>query len=153
MIVVSNTSPVSNLAVVGQLGLLQKLYDQVVIPQFVQSEIIAGKIAIPNWIQVKRVATTPTVISLQFQLDRGEAEAIALALELNADLLLIDERKGRVAASQLGIRVVGILGLLVEAKQRDFVSAIKPIVDDLIRQAGFWVRNDLYNRVLQSVNE
>jgi predicted nucleic acid-binding protein len=86
-------------------------------------------------------------------LDRGEAEAIALALELNADLLLIDERKGRVAASQLGIRVVGILGMLVEAKQRGFVSAIKPIVDDLIRQAGFWIRNDLYNRVLQSVNE
>ena len=76
------------------------------------------------------------VASLQLELDEGEAEAIALAIELQADLLL-DERKGRVVASRLGLKSVGLLGALIEAKHQSLVLAIKPIVDDVIAIAVF----------------
>ena len=159
MIVVSDTSPLVNLAAIGKLDLLRQLYGQVVIPQAVYDEIITGA-AQPgtteltsNWIEIKRATLQSLVASLRLELDEGEAEAIALASELNADLLLLDERKGRIVASRLGIRFIGILGVLVEAKRKGLVPAVKPIVDDLISKAGFWISQQLYDRMLQSVRE
>jgi predicted nucleic acid-binding protein len=85
--------------------------------------------------------------------DIGEAEAIVLALEFKPDLLLLDERKGRQVASNLGIKFTGILGILIEAKNKKLINAIKPIMDDLIKQVGFRVSSKLYQRVLQIANE
>ena len=90
---------------------------------------------------------------LSAELDEGEAEAIALAAELNAGLLLMDERKGRIVAARLGIRFIGLLGILIEAKQRDIIPLVKPCVDSLISQAGFWIGKDLYGQVLQAAGE
>jgi predicted nucleic acid-binding protein len=87
------------------------------------------------------------------ELDPGEAEAIALAIELKADLLLLDERKGRNIAARLGVRSIGILGILIDAKQNGYVPAVKPIMDRLIQDAGFWIRREVYERVLSSANE
>ena len=99
------------------------------------------------------VSNRVLVASLQLKVEEGEAEAIALAAVLNADLVLLDERKGRVAASHLGLRFIGLLGILVEAKHKGLVSATKPILDELIAKAGFWVAQDLYDCVLQSAGE
>lgn len=161
MIVVSNTSPLINLAVVGKLDLLRQLYGKVVIPQAVYQEIaVAGsgqpgadQIKRLDWIETCPVAGRSTVISLRLEVDEGEAEAIALAGELGADLLLLDERRGRIVASRLGLQFVGLLGILAEAKHRSFVPAVRPIMDDLIEKAGFWIRRELYDRVLQAVGE
>lgn len=71
------------------------------------------------------------------ELDKGEAEAIALALELGADQVLIDERRGRRIAARLNLRYTGILGILVEAKNRGLISEVKPLLDALIDRAGF----------------
>ena len=87
------------------------------------------------------------------QLDPGESEAIALALEINAHLLLIDERRGRTEANCLGIRITGILGVLVEAKQGSFIPAVRPLMDDLIATSEFRVSQALYNQILAMVGE
>jgi uncharacterized protein len=87
------------------------------------------------------------------QIHPGEAEAIALALDLMADLLLLDERKARVVAAQLGLNFTGLLGLLAEAKQKGHIPTVKPVLDALITQARFWVHPALYNHVLETVGE
>jgi len=161
VIVISNTSPLINLAVIGKLDLLRQLYGTIVIPQAVHYEIAvigagqpgADQVERLDWIETVRVAGRAMVASLRLEVDEGEAEAIALASELEADLLLLDERRGRVVASRLGLKFVGLLGVLVEAKQRGFVSTIRPIMDDLIKNAGFWIRQELYDRVLQVADE
>jgi len=86
-------------------------------------------------------------------LDRGEAESIALAAELRADLVLLDERRARRIASRLGLRYVGLVGILIEAKRRSKLPAVKPVLDALITQAGFWVSTDLYARVVEAAGE
>jgi hypothetical protein len=87
------------------------------------------------------------------ELDDGEAEAIALAVESRADLILLDERKGRIVTSRLGLKFVGLLGVLIEAKHNGFVDSIKPIMDDLIKKAGFWISPQLYDHILQTTGE
>jgi hypothetical protein len=81
-------------------------------------------------------------------LDRGEAETIALALELGADLVLLDERDGRYTAQRFGLRVVGVLGVLLEAKSKGLIKNIKPYLDMLRQQAGFYIRETLYQQML-----
>ncbi|HIE02781.1 MAG TPA: DUF3368 domain-containing protein [Thiotrichaceae bacterium] len=161
MIIVSNTSPIINLANVEQLELLNQLYGDITIPQAVFHEITvigAGKagaqeVETLSWFFTRAVQNTTVVNSLRSELDAGEAEAIALALEIKADLLLMDERRGCVMAQQMDVACSGVLGVLINAKHRGLISAVKPILDDLIAIAGFWVDNALYHRILQTVNE
>ncbi len=161
MIVVSNTSPILNLAIIDRLILLRQLYLRVVIPQSVYDEIVvvgegqpgAAEVKSADWIEVKSVKNHTLATSLRLELDTGGADAIALAEELKADLLLIDERKGRAVANRLRIRNIGLLGVLVDAKKRGNLSAIKPVVDALISKAGFWIDAELYKRILETAGE
>ena len=160
MIVVSDISPIVNLAFIGQLDLLRRLYNRVVIPQAVDDEIAKGsdqsgiaEIRMFDWIEIKQVTNQAMVASLELELDRGEAEAIALAIELKADLLLLDERKGRLAALRLGVRIIGLLGLVIEAKQKGLIPFVKPTMDALKQKAGFWISQDLYDHILQVAGE
>ncbi len=162
MTVVSNTSPITNLAAIRQLDLLQQLYTQIIIPEAVYQELTGLETPVPgtrevqdlDWIQVRSVVNSSFVIALQQEpLDPGEAEAIALVRELNADRLLIDERKGRAIASRLGIKLTGVLGILIVAKHRGLIPEIKPLIDELIDISRFRVSDELYARVLQDVGE
>ena len=156
MIVVSNTSPISNLAAIGQLGFLQQLYGNVIIPKAVYQELRDSGATDPatlavqtlDWIQTQSVTNLALLQTLQNNLDIGEAEAIALAVELNADRLLVDERQGRNEAIRAGLQVTGLLGVLLAAKQQRLIPLVQPVLDDLIAQ-GFWVREELYAEVLQ----
>jgi predicted nucleic acid-binding protein len=141
MIIISDTSPLSSLALVDYLSILKDIYTNVVIPQAVANELanlteedirIKAIISL-NWIQVKQAANLELVACLrnEYNLDIGEAEAIALALELKADELLIDERLGRREAVRLGLSITGILGVLLIAKNRGLVSKVKPIMESL----------------------
>ncbi|NJL09743.1 MAG: DUF3368 domain-containing protein [Calothrix sp. SM1_7_51] len=160
MIVVSDTSPISNLAAIGQLELLQKLYGSVIIPTAVYQEILNSGSTDPavlaiqtaRWIDTLSVTNFTLLQTLQNNLDIGEAEAITLAIELNADRLIVDERKGRNEAIKLGLRVTGILGILLAAKQQGLIPLIQPLLDDLIAN-GFWIREQLYAELLQLSGE
>jgi predicted nucleic acid-binding protein len=156
MIVVSDTSALSNLAIVEHLWLLEAIYQVVIIPDAVASELAAASNSIMpailelDWIQAHALVNAQLADQLQQKrgLDVGEANAIALALELQADDPLIDERLGRQEAIRLGIPIIGILGVLLIAKQRRLISQVRPVVDALINQAGFRISLQLYQRVL-----
>jgi len=123
MIVVSDTSALSNLALVGHLWLLEAIYQIVIIPDVVASELAAASnptisaILRLTWIQTQSLTNSQLADQLQQEwgLDAGEANAIALAFELQADDLLIDERLGRQEAIRLGLSIIGILGVLLIA--------------------------------------
>ncbi|RMD91695.1 MAG: DUF3368 domain-containing protein [Calditrichaeota bacterium] len=161
MIVVSNTSPVINLAAIGQLELLNKLYGKIILPRAVHHEITIKGAGRPGstdidklpWIEVRKVANYKFVQALKSELDKGESEAIALAVESKADLLLIDERRGRAVARRFGIRHIGLLATLVDAKHKGLIKNVKPLLDALNSKAGFWIGQRLYDRVLQFVGE
>lgn len=160
MTVVSNTSPITNLAAVSQLNLLQQLYGTIIIPEAVYYELtstgtVPGTIEVQtlNWIVTRPVTNLNPVITLQQELDAGEAEAIGLALELNANRLLIDERRGRRIASQLNIKFIGVLGILIVAKRQGLLQAVKPVLDELISTMRFRVSEALYTRICEDVGE
>lgn len=163
MIVISDTSIITNLAAIQHLQLLPQLYNQVIIPEAVYRELtdidppVPGSIEVQaaTWIEIRQVVNRNTVERLQQQvrLDLGESEAIALALELSADLLLIDERRGRAEANRLGLRITGILGILLEAKHQNLILAVKPLMDALIATSAFRISSALYNQILDIVGE
>jgi uncharacterized protein len=161
VIVVSDTSALSNLALVEHLWLLEAIYRTVIIPEVVASELIAASnstiSAIPklSWIQTQSLTNTQLADQLQRErgIDAGEAHAIALALELQADDLLIDERLGRQEALRLGLSIIGILGILLVAKQRSLIPKVQPVMDALINKAGFRVSTQLYQRILDLAQE
>ncbi|NBC19367.1 MAG: DUF3368 domain-containing protein [Bacteroidetes bacterium] len=160
MIVVSDTSPIINLAAIGHLEVLRDLYGQVHIPDAVYEELTvdeqqpgAAEASIADWIVQRATGQNDLTAALLGEMDRGEAAAIALAVEMHADLLLIDERIGRAAATRLGIHRIGVLGVLLEAKGQSIVPSIRPLLDALRAEAGFWVSDALYARVLDVAGE
>lgn len=163
MIVISDTSAITNLAAIGHLQLLPQLYNQVTIPEAVYRELVDIDPPVPGtvevqtscWLEVRQVANRKVVELLQneVRLDPGESEAIALALDLGAELLLIDERRGRAEANRLGLRITGLLGILIEAKQRNLIVAVKPLMDALIATSEFRVSLTLYTQILEMVDE
>ena len=161
MIVVSDTSPVLNLARIGRLELLPLLYDEVLIPSAVYEELTASKhdlppgidVALASWLIVATATNHKLVQELRENLDPGEAEAIVLAIERHADLLLVDERRGRRTAVAAGLAVTGLLGLVAKAKRTGLIDVAKPLLDDLIQIARFWIGPDLYAEVLTALGE
>jgi len=93
------------------------------------------------------------VSTLERDLDRGEAETIALALDMSADVVLLDEQDGRRAAQRLGLRVVGVGGLLLDAKRRGETKALRSHLDALRQTAGFYLDDALYAHALALAGE
>lgn len=161
MRVVSNASPLINLARIGELDLLRHLYDRLLIPQAVWQEVVvegagqpgAAAVEAADWIETREVADHDLVRVMQQSLDAGEAEAIALALEVEADLLLMDERLGRATAQHVGLRYIGLVGVLITAKRRGLVDSIKSHLAALRDAAGFRLSEALYSRVLRDEGE
>jgi len=161
MIVVSNTSPLTNLAVLNQFDLLYKLYGKLYIAEGVWAELNAQGQAWPgqknveqaSWITRKTVANQSAVAILREDLDRGESETIVLAIEQKADLILMDEAEGRRKAKRLGLNVVGVIGVLLQAKSKDYISEILPYLDRLRQEAGFYLSERVYQQVLKLVDE
>lgn len=161
MLIVSNTSPISNLAAIGEISLLQKIYPKILIPSLVYTELMhcqeiqhmVSALVNVGWLNIQDPDDLKRIQTLRQVLDSGEAAAIALALECNADRLLIDERLGRSVAAQYGLKVRGILGILVNAKKQKLIPSTKQLLDRLIHDAGFRVSQRLYERTLQESDE
>jgi len=162
MPVVSNTSPLSNLAMIDRLELLRSQLGQITIPPAVQKELermrnpsaLTRLIAAfaDGWLQVAPL-TTPVSQELAALLDSGEAEALTLATELKASLILLDETAARLRASQLGIPYTGVLGVLHRAKQTGQIASIATEIRKLRLEARFFISPALERRLLASVGE
>jgi predicted nucleic acid-binding protein len=137
MIVVSDTSAITSLLQIGRADILTRIYSEIFIPGAVRDELLQGHSSIPDFIQYRAVADHAGVQRLLAELDLGEAEAIILAKELNADELLIDETLGRRVATREGVNVIGLLGVLLEAKGRGVVNSVREIAEELETKAGF----------------
>lgn len=161
MIVISNTSPITNLAAIGQLELLQKLFSEVVIAEGVWSELNAynqqwpgrGEVAQAHWVE-RKIVNNPTFFQiLRRDLDPGEAETIALAIDEKADLVLMDERDGRSTAQRLGLKTVGVVGILLESKKRNLIDLVSPLLSQLRVNAGFYLSNKVVRHALMLAGE
>lgn len=155
MIVVANAGPLIALAQIGRLDLLPALYGKIHIPPPVRNEVIAtgkerpgaAEVRTADWVRTIPVRDQTAVELLQERLDLGESAAIVLAIELQADLLLIDEARGRRVAETRGLRQTGTAGTLIAAKQRGLLPTVTPWLDAL-RFGGFHMSEELYQTVL-----
>lgn len=134
MMIVSDASSLINLARIGELNLLRKLYGEIIVPDAVWHEVVVNGAGQPGaetihaavWVKRASVKNRYLVQALTQDLDAGEAEAIALALEIKAELLLMDERLGRESAHYFGLHYVGLIGALIEAKHKGLILAVGP---------------------------
>lgn len=156
--VISNNSPLVGLLGIDLLFLLQELYTEVWIPrkveqEFLKKEPIVRRKVLENAPWIKTVdLMDPQTAEAYVGLDEGEAEALALAIEHDARLILLDEKKGRRRAKEIGLTVEGTLGVLLEAKTEGLIVAIKPLLIQL-RANGMRMSDLLINRVLQEAGE
>jgi predicted nucleic acid-binding protein len=108
---------------------------------------------LPPWVREQPVVSIPLEIRSASGLNLGETAALALALEICADAVLLDERRGREFAMQLGLQTIGILGILLQEKRARLINEIGPVLEQLERDALFWIGPLLKARVLNMANE
>ncbi len=156
MKVVSNATPIISLAI-DQLSLLQTLFGEISVPKAVDEEIKAkeafGYEEIDSeYFQVIEITGTKYLGLLLKDLDLGEAETILLSIEIEADVLIIDERLGYQIAKSQKINAIGTLSVLLMAKQQGLIESVKPLLDEMI-QKGRWYSHTVYNHFLKQIGE
>ena len=156
-LVVSDTSPILNLALIDRLDLLFDQFESIVVPMAVREELLAGDDGLDrlreflesDFITVEAPNTEELVREFRSELDDGEATALALALETDAELVLIDERDGRTVARRHGLSVTGVVGILIKAARAEAIDIESSLV--ALRDAGFWISDDLTQRAIAAV--
>jgi predicted nucleic acid-binding protein len=156
--VVSNSTPIISLLKINRLELLQKIYTKIHIPVAVYHEIEAGKtkkyykdLSQIDWIQITEIQDKQVVKKFP-DLDAGEAEAIVLAVGLNADLILLDEKAGRYHAKHANLNVTGTIGMLIKAKSTGLIPELKPLLEELTEK-DVWISDRFRREILKSVDE
>ncbi len=164
--IISNSTPPINFAAIRRLDILERLFGKICVPKAVKQELLEKGKDYPSAVELKerwfQDVTRVEVLNvqnimvcrmLQMQVDNGEAEAIALALEQNPQWLILDESEGRRIAKSYNIPIIGSIGCLIEAKRRNIIPAIKPLLDAMQTDARFWVHAKLYTRILRDNHE
>lgn len=157
MIVVSNTTPIISLSAIGRLDILKKVFGKVIIAEAVFNEIKAkqhyGYSEIEcNFIEVQAIKGQLYKDFLLTELDSGEAETIILAKEINADFVIIDENLGYKIANNSGLTAIRTLSILLRAKEKGYITEIKPLLDDMIAK-GRWYSQAVYKTFLTKAGE
>lgn len=158
--VVCNSGPLIALASVGQLAVLHNVYGEIIIPPGVFSEVMtpggsragAQFLMEATWIRRIELDEKPDLFLMK-ELGLGEAEVIALACQINASQVLLDERRARrVAAGAYGLKVHGTLYTLAQAKKLGAVSEIRPILKAM-QSSGYYLTDDLIDHACQEIGE
>lgn len=158
-LVVSDTSPLLNLALIDQLGLVREQFSTVIVPEQVWDELLAGEDGVPGLralrdddaLTVDSVPETPLFAEFLHELDRGEAAALTYAVETDADLVLLDERDARQVARRHGLSITGVVGILLRAALEEQIDLQTNL--DALRDAGFWLSEELYTEALEQVDK
>ena len=163
MPIVSDTSPLLGLSAIGLLELLQEQFGAVFIPMAVLSELkvetgFTGTLAIQNalnegWLEPKEIQNKPLAQSLSVELDKGESEAITLAMDMGMEMVVMDERIGRERARILGLKTIGILGVLLNAKKHGRIKSMEEAMKALRKEVGFFISDNLFLQILKQAGE
>jgi uncharacterized protein len=161
MLIISDASPLICFVKINRLGLLQQLFERIIIPPVVYEEIQKIKslgfsideFYQASWISIVEPPNTALLQNLNDKLDEGEAQAIALAKEISPDFLLIDERRGTVIARNMGIKTIGVIGIVIRAKENGLITSGKPILDELRAKPKFWISDQVYLSALNILGE
>ena len=157
MKVVVNTTPIISLAAINHLPILEKLFGKIIIAEAVYQEIKAKQshayheIDSP-FIEVQKIEGYLYKELLLNQLDSGEAETIILAKEIEADFVIIDENLGYKFANNAGLKTIRTLSILLKAKEKNIISEIKPLLDEMIIK-GRWYSTNVYEAFLERAGE
>lgn len=156
--VVSNTTPIISLLKIGKLSILKELYNEIYVPKEVYNELEKGKnkeyykdLSKIDWIKIREIMDEKP-LSYFLDLDKGEAETIVLANEIEADLTIIDETLGRFQAKNANLKITGTLGILLKAKKDGHIQEIKPLLFEL-KEKGIWLSEQLIDKTLTLANE
>ena len=152
MTVVSNSSPLIAFAMIGELRLLPAVFESVLIPPAVAREIAPSLATLPPWLVVQGLRATLPAAVRQRALGDGEREALALALEIQAQRIILDDRAARRVAQELNLHVTGTGGILLVAKRHALIPRIRPFLDRLVEKS-FFVGPDLYDDLLRRAGE
>ena len=158
--VILNTTPLIALCHVGKLGLLQKIYGEVMIPQAVYRELSEKKESICkkqvdaslDWISVEKIENQMAKSMFKTQLHDGEVEVMILAKEKNADVVIIDDANAKKYAKYLHLPVTGTLGVLIKAKRQGYICELKSIIQEMIDK-NIYISDKLMRLCLEQVNE
>jgi uncharacterized protein len=152
LVVVSNASPLIALARIHRLDLLPAIFQLVLIPPAVAREIWPSIPVLPTWLRIQAPNVLPPASLLRRRLGDGEWETLALAIELKADWIILDDLPARRSAEATGLNVIGTLGTLVTAKRKGLLKSIRPELDALLRTA-FFLSPELYDQLLRMAGE
>jgi|CXWL01.1.fsa_nt_gi predicted nucleic acid-binding protein len=161
MIIVADATPLIGLASIGRLEVLRELFEEVFIPQAVYDETVTNgraegraKHEVENapWIYIVQVKDRLAVNLLLDEMDLGEVETIVLAVEMNADWVLMDEKKGRRKLSQLNVPKIGTLGILLRAKELGMIRNLGLEIKEL-QKTGFTISQPVIDEILRAARE
>jgi uncharacterized protein len=144
---VSNSSPLILFQQIGRMDLLEEVLEEIWIPPAVAEEIEPSLGQPPAWIRVTTAPFLATPVEWRVALDRGEREAIALALERSADRVVLDDRQARQEAKRLGLKVVGSVGIVLEAHRLGVIDDVQPDLDAML-EVGFHLSRVVYEQAL-----
>jgi predicted nucleic acid-binding protein len=153
MIVVSDTSAITALLQIGRSELLKELYREVLIPNAVRQELVQAHPQLPVFLRCEQVLDNAKVQRLLIELDLGEAEAIVLAKERRANVLLMDEIEGRRVALREGVPFIGLLGVVVQAKQMGHIHSVRQLTQELEAIANFHLSPEIKAVAFQKAGE
>ena len=148
---VSNSSPLIALEKIHKLELLRDLFSTVIVPPAVAIET-APTVELPSWIVVKPLISMIDPRTVRSSFGPGESEAISLSLELQPDRVILDDEPARRLAQELGLNIVGTLGILLSAKRHGFIPGLRPQMDALLA-TGFFIGPELYDQLLNIAGE
>lgn len=148
-VIIADSSCLIALSSIDKLRILQQVYERITITPEIENEF---KEQIPDWIIVEEVSDKKKIAILELELDKGESSAIVLAIEKEDSLLIIDEKKGRNVAKRMGIKITGLLGVIIKAKELGFIAKVGPAIEQLER-VDFWISKTLKEKILKRIGE